>query len=83
MKNKKEAPKARVSKHERVSTATAQDYAHQHSARIVGTRRLFEYEVAELDSEVVGLTAALARARERKAHLTAQIEGLGQILAKR
>jgi hypothetical protein len=80
MKKQKEH---KPSKLDAITAASAQDYAHCHTLRIVSRRNVLQFEVTELDAEIVALQAAAEKARQRRKLLLAQIDGLGQVIAKR
>lgn len=71
------------SKLDALAEATRQDYSHASSA-VVGSRRtVLTCEAEEIDKAIIGLQAALARARERRARVQAIIVGLGIVLERR
>lgn len=68
---------------ELMTAATAEEFSHLHSARIMSQRKIWEFAIEELDNEITGLTAASVRAKDRRAILTAKIAGLTQVLGLR
>ncbi len=71
------------SKSEELAHATERDHAHQSSERITGRLIVLACEAGELEREIVGLQAAMANAKERRARINAVRTGLGAILDKR
>lgn len=77
MKQKKASPA------QQLTESTRRENAHHSSARLNSKLIVLACEAGEVDREVVALTAAVANAKERRAHLAAVQEGLRQALAQR
>lgn len=82
MAKKTERPR-KPTKMETITIATTQDHAHEHSLRLASRRRMWQFEMHELDNELIGLAAAVARAKDRRAVLVAKIAGVEVVLGKR
>ncbi len=71
------------SKFDTIAMSMEKDHAHQHSSRIISRRAVLQCALQYLDEEIVQLTSALSKARDRKSEMEAKIQGLSRILDKR
>ena len=72
-----------LSRTDKLTAATAQEWAHSNSAVIASRVRVLLFEREEVDKAIVMLSATLANARERRATLDAVLAGLQQVVGRR
>jgi hypothetical protein len=80
---KKQPRERKPTKFEGLSHAAEQQCAHHSSARIISRRAVMLFEIGALDEEIIALTGAASKARDRRAILQAMVNGMGQVLDKR
>lgn len=71
------------SKLEQLTSSIEQDYAHQHSTRIIAKRAILNFTLGQIEGEIIRMSAALSKMKKQKTELTARISGLGKVLEKR
>lgn len=75
--------KTKITKQDEGAAATEREYADYSTYRVEAARAIAQFEVAQIDADVLGMRTSIAGSLQRKAELTSRIAGLDAVLGKR